>query len=75
MRSVSHPDGTLDLYYYEYSAPGQLNTTVLSGQPNGDQTDVVDGTETIYHWLDIKWFYEGTGNRHNNPAITWLHIH
>lgn len=45
LQRVLSPDGTLQLYQYQDS--GDRTMTVLSGQPNGGYTDVVDGMETV----------------------------
>jgi len=54
-RSTKRPDGTMDIFYYQqadYTAQGSgalQNTTniVMSGQPDGYETNIVDGTKTI----------------------------
>lgn len=48
LRSVIHPDGTVDLYEYEISSDNQRRTdTVWHGQPNVDLTGIVKGTQTV----------------------------
>ena len=44
-RVINH-DGTMQLCLYEES-DDMRTTTVLSGQPNGDWTDVINGTKTV----------------------------
>ncbi len=46
LKSVSHPNGTVDLYEYETNAIHKV-TTVYSGEPNSGGTAVVDGTKTV----------------------------
>ena len=43
---VKNPDGTMQ--FYTYSTNGTVKTTVVaSGQPNGGETDITDGTRTM----------------------------
>ncbi|MGO8931763.1 MAG: RHS repeat domain-containing protein [Limisphaerales bacterium] len=46
VRSIANPDGTVQLYFYETNAT-EMTTTVLSGQPDGTGTNIVDGTQTV----------------------------
>ena len=49
-QSVARPDGTMIVYSYEYAASGDgsnLVTTVSTGQPNADGTEIVNGTRTV----------------------------
>ena len=46
LERVGHSDGTVDIYLYG-TDPNQPTNTVLSGQPNGDNTGIVDGTRTV----------------------------
>ncbi len=42
------PDETMQLYAYSYNgANTEMTTTVYSGQPNGDGTAIIDGTQSI----------------------------
>jgi RHS repeat-associated protein len=43
--SVERPDGTMDIY--QYGVGSNRTNTVLSGEPNGGKTDIVNGTKTI----------------------------
>lgn len=46
VQSILRPDGTLT--FYDYSQSGsQITTTVKTGQPNADNSDVVNGTKTV----------------------------
>ena len=44
-KSISHPNGTMTLYDYVTSS-NQLTTHVYSGEPNGSETAILDGTQT-----------------------------
>ena len=44
--SVKRPDGTLTLYQYTTNSTWKM-TTILDGQPNTENTDVVDGTKSM----------------------------
>ncbi|MBI3870960.1 MAG: RHS repeat-associated core domain-containing protein [Verrucomicrobia bacterium] len=43
--SVSNPDGTLRLYSYSVGASNWTTTTILTGQPDANGTNVVQGTK------------------------------
>jgi RHS repeat-associated protein len=47
LKSVERPDGTISLYFYSNSNPNSITNVVLTGQPNGDHTDVVNGTRSL----------------------------
>ena len=48
LKSVSYPDGTVDLYQYEISGDNQrLTTTIYRGGPNADRNGIVKGTKTV----------------------------
>ncbi len=47
VQSVSHPDGTMEIYTYAEALDGTQTNTVFSGQPNTGQTAIVDGTESV----------------------------
>ena len=46
VQSVKNSDGTLTLYTYSQNG-SQKTTTVKSGQPNAEETDIVDGTVIV----------------------------
>ncbi|MGA1495634.1 MAG: hypothetical protein ACO37D_09590, partial [Rhodothermales bacterium] len=45
IKSQKQPDGTLSLY--QYVDNGTRTTTVAAGQPNGTDSAIVDGTQTV----------------------------
>ena len=47
IQSLKNPDGTMSLYTYSVDVDGNKTTTVKTGQPNAEETDIVDGTTTI----------------------------
>ncbi len=45
---IKHPDGTMSFYDYATNTEtGEKTRTVRRGVPNGNESDVIDGTETI----------------------------
>lgn len=45
-KSIKNPDGTMSFYDYASSTNGWQTNTVCSGQANGGETAIVDGTQT-----------------------------
>jgi len=48
VKSIEHPDGTMQIFTNEFNAGGDIQTNIVhSGKPNGGKTAITDGTKTV----------------------------